>query len=263
MSETSNKTCFMICPIGEAGSDSRNRSDYVLEYIIRPVLESDEFKHTVERSDKYSRPGLITDDLIVSLLDADVVIADLTELNPNVFYELGIRHMAEKKIIHMAERETALPFDIKDYRAIIYKLDNPMDIEAAKEELTRQMKATEEKNYKVSNPVTKAAGYRHLTTSPDTTDQLLARMIERVDEQDASINRVERYARRSSNINVHQPELRLHDIDSRDLDIISDKHRGRLRNIEHMLTSSNWDKNFGSTEKEISDYLGYEPNLTY
>jgi hypothetical protein len=94
------KLCFVVGPIGSEDGEERIHADWLLEGIIQPVL-ADFSEFTVERADKDPRPGLIDAQLIERLLMADLVIADLSFLNPNVFYEIGIRHMTQKPIIHM------------------------------------------------------------------------------------------------------------------------------------------------------------------
>jgi hypothetical protein len=70
----------------------------LLKGIIQPVLARyPEFQ--VKRADQDARPGLIDVHMINDILDAELVIADLSYLNPNTFYEIGIRHMTEKPII--------------------------------------------------------------------------------------------------------------------------------------------------------------------
>ena len=71
---------------------------------------------------------MIDSQVINNTLDCNLVIADLTGQNPNAFYELGIRHMSEKPIIHMAEEGENLPFDMKPFRTIIYFCENLMDV---------------------------------------------------------------------------------------------------------------------------------------
>jgi len=84
------KSCFVIAPIGQEESETRNRSDLVLKHIIKPAAEECGYKAV--RADEISEPGIITTQVIQRLIDDDLVIADLTERNPNVFYELAIRH---------------------------------------------------------------------------------------------------------------------------------------------------------------------------
>ena len=71
------------------------------------------------------------------LLNAELVIADLSFLNPNAFYEIGIRHMAQKPIIHMQLATQEPPFDLSLYRAIKFSLTKHRDLGVAAAELKR------------------------------------------------------------------------------------------------------------------------------
>ena len=73
------------------------------------------------RVDEISRPGSITRDIVEGILDADIVIADLTGKNANVFYELGIAHSVGNKTIMTAQNREDVPFDIANYRVLFYE----------------------------------------------------------------------------------------------------------------------------------------------
>lgn len=147
------KRCFVIGPIGKEGSPERDGANWVLQYILKPVLEHPPFNYDVKRADDFAEPGLITAQVITWLIDADLVIADLTGHNPNAFYELGIRHMVEKPVIHMSKDVEDLPFDIKDHRALPYSLRAPQDIDNAKRALGEQLRTISTPYFRVSNPV--------------------------------------------------------------------------------------------------------------
>jgi hypothetical protein len=66
---------------------------------------------------------MIGDRVISDIINAELVVADLTELNQNAFYELGIRHSTEKPTIHVARAETTLPFDTVSHSTIFVDLD--------------------------------------------------------------------------------------------------------------------------------------------
>ena len=89
-------TCFLICPIGEDGSDVRIHSDQLQRHIISPVLEPHNI--TIVRADSMPKPGIITRQIMDSILESDLVIADLTGANPNVYYELALRHTTRKPV---------------------------------------------------------------------------------------------------------------------------------------------------------------------
>src|SRR4051794_19221992 len=99
---TDSKTCFVIGPIGSVGSDPRKHADLLLNLIIKEVLESAEFGYRVKRADEDTAPGMINDRVIYDVLNSDLAVADLSFLNPNAVYELGIRHATLKPVIHIA-----------------------------------------------------------------------------------------------------------------------------------------------------------------
>lgn len=107
---------FVVMQVGAAGSPERKRADEVYNFIVKPALES----HSIEayRADLDPSPGGITAKMLGELLDARLVIADLTGRNPNVFYELGIAHSFAKPLISIADNASSLPFDAKDERII-------------------------------------------------------------------------------------------------------------------------------------------------
>jgi len=114
--------CFVIGPIGADGSPERKHADLLLHAVIKHVLEADEFGYRVKRADEDADPGMIGDRMISNILDAELVVADLTDLNPNAFYELGIRHSSLKPAIHVARAGTSLPFDTVAQRTIFIDL---------------------------------------------------------------------------------------------------------------------------------------------
>jgi hypothetical protein len=87
------KSCFFISRIGKPGSKERDHSDKLLEYIVGPIVQ--ELGYDIPlRSDKDPMPGTIAPQVYRSLWEADLVIADLTGRNPNVYYELLARRGA-------------------------------------------------------------------------------------------------------------------------------------------------------------------------
>jgi hypothetical protein len=117
MSSAQKPTCFVIAPIGEKGSDTRKRSDKVLAHVFEAALGE---KYAITRADKISEPGIITSQILRALQDSDLVLADLTEHNPNVFYELAVRHAVEKPVIHVTDPRWKIPFDVAGLRTITF-----------------------------------------------------------------------------------------------------------------------------------------------
>lgn len=128
-----NRTCFVISPIGEEGSEIRKKADMVLRHIIQPVCEQCGF--TPVRVDQIDHSDSISKKIIEELNSAELVIADITGHNPNVFYEMGYRVCAKLPIIHLKEKDEKLPFDITTIRTFEYDLTNLDSIEAIKDRL--------------------------------------------------------------------------------------------------------------------------------
>src|SRR5208282_1261111 len=95
------KVCFFVTPIGSANSAERKRADDIKKYILNEVLAG---KFTVLRADELPLPGSISHQVIRWLYDADLVIADLTGANPNVVYELAVRHSFNRISIHLIDK---------------------------------------------------------------------------------------------------------------------------------------------------------------
>lgn len=118
---------FVIGPIGDqlAAEGTPDRQSYetgiqVFEEIIIPAWEAAGLdREDITRADELDRPGDITEQVVREILGADLVIADLSGANPNVMYELGLRHAASKPVIQIGEYGR-LPFDVSVIRTIIF-----------------------------------------------------------------------------------------------------------------------------------------------
>jgi len=85
--------------------------------VIKPQAEK---FYDVVRIDEKSGPGVIFQDMQREISQSDVVIAEITPANPNVFYELGYAQALGKPTILLAQRGGKLPFDIASYRVVFY-----------------------------------------------------------------------------------------------------------------------------------------------
>lgn len=112
--------CFVIGPYGATGSQTRQWSDFVFTKVVAPVLGDD---YVVQRTIDRPEPGQISARIERDLRQARVVIADLTDANPNVYFELGFRHALDRPFVHLARAGTPLPFDIADFEVIWIQAD--------------------------------------------------------------------------------------------------------------------------------------------
>jgi hypothetical protein len=182
------KLCFVIGPIGDDHTPVRTNADWLLKGIVKPTLATPPFGYSVRRADEFTEPGLITDQVIAATLDAALVVADLTGWNPNAFYELAIRHMVGKPVIHMIRAGEKPPFDVKDYRAIIYSIDHPNDIEQARRALAAQARAVAAAGYEPHNSITRLRRLPKPPESADPEEKLIARLSARIERLDSRLS---------------------------------------------------------------------------
>lgn len=148
------KSCFVIAPIGEAKSSARNRSDKILKHIIKPIVM--EAGYAVKRADEIDHPGMITAQIINHIINDDLVIADLTDHNPNVFYELALRHAIRKPIIHLIQNDQKLPFDISDSRTIFVDHTDLDSVEECRQNMQKQIASLEKNPEQIDSPISHA-----------------------------------------------------------------------------------------------------------
>jgi hypothetical protein len=117
------KLCFVIMPIGSGDAYDVYLNRYAS--IIRPAIEGYQQESSrvfdALRADFITKTGSINKSVIEHIYRADLVVADLTDLNPNVFYELGVRHALRNGTILVALEGTKPPFDVGDLRVVFYR----------------------------------------------------------------------------------------------------------------------------------------------
>lgn len=105
--------------------------------MIKPVCAG--FGFVTSRADEITETGDIPEQILIRLRDADLVIADVSGGNPNVMYELGIRHAAGRPSIQVGE-EGRLPFDVSTIRTILFSR-TPRGLQHAGDELTASVRS--------------------------------------------------------------------------------------------------------------------------
>ena len=110
-------TCFYISPIGSADSEYRQHADLFMGTLIEPAVAS--FGMSLVRADQIDKPGMITKQIMEFLVRARLVIVDMSYHNPNVFYELAIRHMMRLPIVQIVRKADTIPFDVNQMRTVI------------------------------------------------------------------------------------------------------------------------------------------------
>ncbi len=127
------KRCFVISPIGDAGTDIRKNADQLYQHIIMPVCEKCGF--STQRVDELNTSDSITQEIFDVLNEYELVIADLTGHNPNVFFEIGYRTKSQKPIIYLNSKNEIIPFDVSTIRTFEYDLTDLDMVTATKDRL--------------------------------------------------------------------------------------------------------------------------------
>ncbi len=148
--------CFYISPIGEEDTEFRKHSDLFLGSIVEPALETLGLK--VKRADQIDKPGTISKQVIEYLYKSKLVIADLSFHNPNVFYELAVRHMFRLPTVQIIRKADKIPFDVNQTRTIVLDTTDIYSlvprIETYKSQIASQARQALTDPDAVDNPVT-------------------------------------------------------------------------------------------------------------
>ncbi len=167
------KTCFVISPIGSEGSDIRRRADQVLRHIITPAASACGFEPI--RADQISEPGMITSQVIQHIVDDPLVLADLTGANPNVFYELALRHAIRKPLVQIIEKGDKVPFDVAGMRTIQVDHKDLDSVQESKQEIQKQIdNVVHKKPEDIESPVSVSLELQALRNSENPEERSFA-----------------------------------------------------------------------------------------
>jgi hypothetical protein len=167
----SKKTCFVISPIGGDESKTRKWADQTIKHLIAPAVEKHDL--SVLRADQEDRAGIITTHIIQRLVGSELVIADLTGRNPNVFYELAVRHVTRKPLVQIIRAEEEIPFDVQGMRTVKFELNDPDVLEQARDTLESHVAAVMEEG-EIDTPISQAVGQQLAIESGDPQQVQLA-----------------------------------------------------------------------------------------
>lgn len=112
------KICYVIMPFSKTRSCSEEEWTRIFEDLIKPAVEQAGLGYVCRRSE--ATTGSIIKQIIEHLHDSDVVVADVTNQNANVFYELGVRHALKNRTIIIAQKRKHIPSDLLGYASHVY-----------------------------------------------------------------------------------------------------------------------------------------------
>jgi hypothetical protein len=176
---------FVIRPFGTKKDTAGKEIDFerIHRELIGPALQAADFSGST--TGEIVEPGSIREDMFSLILEADFVICDITILNANVFYELGIRHALRKKhtiLIRGVPAADSPPFDLLTDRYLPYDLENPG---SAKKQLIETIAAARQSDRETDSPIFKMLP-THVEADPATVQVVPLDLREEVDRARAA-----------------------------------------------------------------------------
>ena len=138
--------CFVIMPFGEKRDADGKAIDFdaIYDELIAPAVSGPGFRAAggpaIEsvRCDRIDQAGWVHRQMIEAIHGSEVVVVDLSTLNPNVFYELGVRHALKRRVtVLICRLGTATPFNLNGFKTIIYDASSPAGLAKARDAITR------------------------------------------------------------------------------------------------------------------------------
>jgi hypothetical protein len=150
-----DEICFYITPIGSEGSDERRHADAIMNALVEPALR--ELGLRVVRADQIGKAGMITSQILEYIRRSKLAVADLSFLNPNVFYEVALRHACRLPVVQLIRKADRLPFDVGQVRTVVVDTTDAYalvpHLEVLRAEIANQARSAIADPGSVGNPV--------------------------------------------------------------------------------------------------------------
>lgn len=170
--------CFVIMPISDQGDYPKGHFDKVYQQIFKPAIESAGYE--AYRVDENKICDSIMKKIFDAIYNCPMAICDLSNKNPNVLYELGLRQAYDKPVVLLQDDKTDKIFDISGINTVYYKSDrlyeNILDArERLKEAIISTKNGQENTVIKIWQAV--AADVSHITMTKEDKLEIMLRGI--------------------------------------------------------------------------------------
>lgn len=188
-----SRQCFVATPVGSEQSDVRRAAEGVIDSVIVPELLKIGFaEENIIIPHRIDMGGSITNQIIAYLIKSDLVIANLTGLNPNVMYELAIRHSFQKPVVQICEKNTKLPFDVADQRTVFY-VNDMYGVPLLQDSLAKAIQSALSPDSKINSPVFEAIKLQSILESNDSIPvsdivPMLEHLVSKVGKLESAVN---------------------------------------------------------------------------
>ena len=158
-------------PFSSTDGCSEEEWTSIFKNVHKSAITESRNGYNCERSN--IRPGAFIKDILMQLNQADVVLADLTDMNPNVLYELGVRHTLRNRTILVSQTIENIPSDLKQYGVIKYDT-TPKGVAEYKKKISKILKDIKNNPERADNPVSDYLHQKNILN-----EQLEAKAIEK------------------------------------------------------------------------------------
>lgn len=151
------KICFVVMPISDVQGYDIGHFKRVYEHLLKPAII--EAGYVPVRADDTVKTDYIVVDIVKRIVESEMVLCDFSARNPNVMYELGLRHAFNKKVVLINDKKTDRIFDIQGLRS--YNYDDSLRVDTVqkdKEEIKKSILTTAEAEEGSVNSVVQLAG---------------------------------------------------------------------------------------------------------
>ena len=122
-----------MMPISDSPGYETGHFNRVYEHLFQPAIESAGF--ACERADDVAKTDYIVVGIVKKIIEADMVLCDLSGRNPNVLYELGLRHAYQKKVTLVKDKVSDKIFDVQGLRYTEY--DSSLRVDSVLKDITK------------------------------------------------------------------------------------------------------------------------------
>jgi predicted nucleotide-binding protein len=185
MSDTSGKICFVSMPSGvKIDLDSGNAVDFdtIYQLIISPAAHAAGYS-AVKADDALTQ----LDQVIDLITTADLFIGDLSTNNPNVYYEVGLRHMTSMPCLLIASKDAKIPFDVAWHRVLRYS--DLAEFSADRDRLAASISALEGAGPHAGSPISRDRLRAIISDSPTTRAPTFDVLPQSIQESLSSVER--------------------------------------------------------------------------
>lgn len=166
--------CFVMMPISDQGDYPKGHFQKVYEQIFQPAIE--EAGYEAYRVDENAISDRIIDKIFNAIQDCPIALCDLSNRNPNVLYELGLRQAYDKPVVLVQDEKTEKIFDVSGISTVFYKSDRVFEnVIDARKKISKAILDTREgkRNSIVRIVKSKSADYDSVVVSEDDKTQIL------------------------------------------------------------------------------------------